>query len=316
MKLLSVLMLVVCLFMSSAHAEINMIDPGARSSYYGNFLMSYDAESQTYWAMIHVVNQLFGVTIRHRYRVYRIAQDWSDISLEFETMHSIYSMVAASEGLLYEREIFFNYTSSDIYYYHTQSRTNKRYVHYSNSLRGEMNNAPLYYNDIGLCLYDSTNNSETVLFKGKAIARDNERCIYQTEDGATFAFLFQSGTSIPVVIPENISRISNGYMLDAENMLLYSPDNSVVSVPFIAGAESISMKDGFLCALDASSEAVTLHYISLNHPEEVTSVTLPHVYDWNLNVQNGNAFFYTKPGREILALDLSTNSFKTITLTE
>lgn len=118
------------------------------------------------------------------------------------------------------------------------------------------------------------------------------------------------------MIPENISRISNGYMLDEENMMLYSPDNSVVSVPFIAGAKSISMKDGFLCALDASSEAVTLHYISLNHPEKVTSVTLPHVYDWNLNVQNGNAFFYTKPGREILALDLSTNSFKTITLTE
>ena len=97
MKLLSVLMVVACLFMSSAHAEINMIDPGARSSYYGNFLMSYDAESQTYWAMIHVVNQIFGVTVRHRYRVYRMSQDWSDISLEFETMHSIYSMVAAPE---------------------------------------------------------------------------------------------------------------------------------------------------------------------------------------------------------------------------
>lgn len=314
MKLLSVLMVVVCLFMSSAHAEINMIDPGARSSYYGNFLMSYDAESQTYWAMIHVVNQIFGVTVRHRYRVYRMSQDWSDISLEFETMHSIYSMVAAPEGLLYEREIYFVYISSDIYYYHTQSRENKRCVSYV--LCGAMDNAPLYYRDIGLCSYDSMSKSETVIIKGDVIAQDNEQCIYQTEDGSTFAFLFQSGTSIPVVIPENISRISNGYMLDEENMMLYSPDNSVVSVPFIAGAKSISMKDGFLCALDASSEAVTLHYISLNHPEEVTSVTLPHVYDWNLNVQNGNAFFYTKPGREILALDLSTNSFKTITLTE
>ena len=31
MKLLSVLMVGVCLFMSSVQAEINMIDPGARS---------------------------------------------------------------------------------------------------------------------------------------------------------------------------------------------------------------------------------------------------------------------------------------------
>ena len=60
---------------------------------------------------------------------------------------------------------------------------------------------------------------------------------------------FEKYDELNASVPENISRISNGYMLDEENMMLYSPDNSVVSVPFIAGAKSISMKDGFLCAL-------------------------------------------------------------------
>lgn len=319
MKLLSMFVAMVCLLVSSANAEVNMVDQGAKDSYYGNFLVSYDAESQTYWTMIHVVKSFAGITIGHDYRVYRLSHDFTDISLEFETKHSIYSMIATSEGLVFEREIFFNYTSSEVYYYNIQNKTNKRCVPLNvNSLCGLIDNFPLYYrHDVGLCLYNSTSNSETVLIRGqitRIINLDDECCVYQTEDGSIFTFLFQTGASIPAVLPDHISRISNGYLLDRENMLLYGPDNSVTSVPFIAGANSISMRDGFLCALDSSSDTNTLNYISLNQPEKVTSVTLPTLLDRNLNIHNGYAFFYTKHASEISVVNLSTNTVETIIL--
>ncbi len=308
------LVAVVYLLISSANAEISMVDQGAKDSYYGNFLVSYDSESQTYWTMVHVVKRFAGVTIWQGYRVYRLSHDMTNISLVFETNHAIYSMVATSEGLVYEREIFFNYTSSEVYYYNIQSKANKRYVPVNvNSLCGVIDNSPLYYrHDVGLCSYNSASNSETVLIKGRITGWDDERCLYQTEDGSTFAFLFQSGTSIPTVLPDHISRISNGYLLDRENMLLYGPDNSVISVSFIAGADSISMREGFLCALDSSSDTNTLSYISLNQPEKVVSVTLPYLLDRNLNIHNGYAFFYTTSG--ISVVNLSTNTVETIIL--
>lgn len=199
------------------------------------------------------------------------------MSLEFETNHTIYSIVATPEGLVYEREIFFNCTSSEVYYYNNQSKTNKRCIPVNvNTLFGAIDNSPLYYRrKIGLCTYNSTSNSETVLISGRITSWDDECCVYQAEDGSIFTFLFQSATSIPTVLLDHISRISNGYMLDSENMILYGPDNSAVSVSFIAGADSISMRGGFLCALHSSSGTNTLNHISLNHPEKVTSVALP-----------------------------------------
>lgn len=316
MRLFSILIVMLLLLFSSSNAETNMVDQGAKDSFHGNFLISYDLETKTYWAMVHVVKQFAGISIGHKYRVYQFSHDMTDISLVFETNHAIYSMVATSKGLVYEREIFFNYTSSEIYYYDIQDDTNMRFVPENvTSLLGVIDESPLYYkNNVGLCSYNGANNSETVLFKGNIVSWDNERCLYKTEDGTTFSYLFQSGTTLPVLLPDHISRISRGYLLDIDNMLLYGPDDDVVSIPFIKGADSVSMSEGFLCAVHSSSGINTLDYISLIQPDKVVSVTLPSLLDRNLNIHNGYAFFYTKQASEISVVNLSTNTVETIIL--
>lgn len=316
MKLLTGLVIVIMFLTSFSVAEINIVNPGARDSYYGNFCMTFDPQARIYWVMIRVDTYLGEVRLPFltRYRVYKMSHDMNNISFAFETPHSIYSMAATANGIVYAREIWLNYTSAELFRYDIQSNKNERCVP-SNvaSLCGTMDGSPIYYKkDVGLCIYNSVSNTETVLVNESIITWDEKCCLYQSENGSTFAYLFQSGTTLPVYLPDHISRISGGYLLDIDNMLLYGPDYDVVSIPFIENADSISMSDGFLCVLHSSSGVNTLDYISLTQPDEVVSVTLPPLLDRCLNIHNGYAFFYTHHASGISAVNLSTNTVETI----
>lgn len=318
MKWLTGLLVVVMFFSSFAVAEINIVNPGTRDSYYGNFCMTYDPQTQTYWVMIRVDTYLGSLRLPFltKYRVYKISHDMNHISFVFETPHSIYSMAATTDGIVYAREIWFNYTSAELYRYDIQSNKNERCVPSNvTSLCGTMDGSPIYFRqDVGLCIYNSVSNSETVLINEHVITWDENCCLYQCENGSTFAYLFQSGKTLPIVLPDHISRISRGYLLDIDNMLLYGPDHDIVSIPFIDGADSVSMSDGFVCAVHSSSEVNTLDYTSIIQPDKIVSVTLPPLLDRNLNIHNGYAFFYTKHASEISVVNLSTNTVETIIL--
>lgn len=325
MRLLSMFIIVIMLLLSCASAEVNMADWNMRNSRGMDFRLSYNSEAQTYWAMTHVVRQLFGITITHSYRFYQFSENMTDVRLMFETPHSIYNIVATPNGVMYEREIFLVYTASEIYYYDAKTQTNMRCVPGRNvgGLYGEIDNAPVYYrNGGGVCLYDSSSNSEIALVD----SNDNISCliaseggfIYKNKDGEGIALFLQPEKRIAIEYPDNISQVSNGYMLDEQNALLYTPDNTVIPVSFIEGADAISLRDGFLCSQHLSPDRTgrILSYISLDNPEEIIQIDIPLLIDRNINIQNGNAFFYTKQENKlmIVAVNLSSGATKTIIL--
>lgn len=320
-KLLSLFVALLLLCTSYANAEINMIN-GTDVSNGMSFRVSYDSNSRTYWAMTHVVKKLFGITVGHWYRVYQISENMEDVSLAFRTPHAIYDIVATSEGLFYEREIFLVGTAVDVYYYDTENHSNKNAVLRNEivKLYGEVNNSALYYrSNVGLCLYDTTTDSETVIVRNaEDILWDNTSLFYKISDGSKFAYQLQTGDVISAEYPDNVSQISNGYMLDVQNALLYTPDNTVVSVSFIEGADAVSLRDGFLCSqrLSSNGEGRILSCISLDNPEEIIRIDIPLLIDQNINIQNGNAFFYTKQENKlmIIAVNLSSGTTKTIVL--
>lgn len=321
MRLLSLLVAALFLCVSYGNAEINMVNV-VRKPDGMSFRVSYNAESQTYWVMTHVVKQLFGVTVGHWYRVYQISEDMTDISLAFRTSHAIYDMVATPEGVFYTREIVLVPTSVDIYYYDARNNSNKRAAPRGEitTLYGEVDGSPLYaQRDVGLCMYDATSNAETVLIKGiHNVLWDNTYMLYKNNSGSKFAYLLETGEVVSVEYPENITQISNGYMLDAKNALLYTPEHTVVSVPFIEGAQTVALREGFLCSqrLASDGNSRVLSYISLDNPEEIIRVDIPLLIDQNIHIVNGNVFLYTRNGTELVLVivDLSSGTTKTIVL--
>lgn len=319
-KLASMILMVVCLF-SSAHAEMNVVRKGSNDSYYGNFYMVYDPQKENYWAMLCVERTIAGIVFPFMadYCVYRIDKDLKNISLEFSTKHYIDRMVPSAKGLVYTREVLFDALHLEVLCYHIASGKSIRVIPFRDniSLLGADGDSPLYYRaGAGLCCFDIEGGKEIILIDDKEcneiIAWDENALIYRNSVGTAYSYSFADDESTPINIPDGVLYISNGYMLDKEQLMLYAPSGNETPIDFIEGASSIALEDGYLCAFFPSSTGIVVKYVSVIQPGNIISVAIPAILDRNLNMWNGKVFFYTKNGKEITFLDLATASLNVI----
>lgn len=322
MKHISVFLLIITLFCFSALSESGFIESSQSYGEKGKFNIVYDEKNGIYWAAVPNLIYIGDVVLPFivRYDVFRISEDFSQVEKSFTSPHQKFDMYVSDSGLWYERELLLSMVAVNIYEYNPKTDQNNKIIPYPvRGLLGSMNGNPLYANGesiINLYCYDSISKKET-LIANKVIpgVMNAHKLFYKGNDGQAYVCSLEDLKSRTVDLPQYISDINNnGYMLDDDNCLLYTPEGEVISVDFISGAKSIDLQDGQLYTIHAEGSKEYIRYIHLNRSDDIITVELPEGKNMCVVICNNKAFLSNSREHEIRYVDLFTGKSGNISL--
>ena len=318
MKHLSALLVLLALLFTSVASASGFIESSQSYWTTGEFNIVYDEKNDVYWAMMPSKAYIgdFVLPFFVRYDVFRISGDFSQTEKAFSDGHMKLNMMASENGLLYERELSLSGTAEYIYEYNPNTGKNKKAVPYPvEGLMGKANGKTLYVYDnpnddrvLDLYSYDISAKQETLL------ARDVVPCVmnaqslfYRGNNGQAYEYSLETMQNKAIDMPENISDVNNnGYMLNDDDCLLYTPNGNIIHVDFIAGAKSIDLQDNWLYAFHREEARQFIQYIHLNQADDVITVELPKDENLCLMICNDKAFLSDSREHEISYVDLLT----------
>lgn len=316
MKHLSIFLILFALLFSSAASASGFIESSQSYWTTGEFNIVYDEKNDVYWAMMPSKAYIgdFVLPFFVRYDVFRISGDFSQIEKSFSGGHMKLNMMPSENGLLYERELYLSGTAEYIYEYNPNTGKNKKAVLYPvEGLMGKANGKTLYVYDnpnddrvLDLYSYDISAKQETLL------ARDVVPCVmnaqslfYRGNNGQVYEYSLETMQNKATDMPENISDVNNnGYMLNDDDCLLYTPNGNIIHVDFIAGAKSIDLQDNWLYAFHREKTRQFIQYIHLNQADDVITVELPEDENACLIICNNKVFLSNSREHKICYVDL------------
>lgn len=322
MKPISVFLLIITLFCSSALSESGFIESSQSYWEKGKFNIVYDEKNDIYWAVVPNLIYIGDVVLPFivRYDVFWISEDFSQIEKSFSSPHQKFDMYVSDNGLWYERERLLSMEAVTIYEYNPKTDQSKKIIPYPvRGLLGSMNGNPLYANGesiLNLYCYDSISKKET-LIANKVIpgVMNAYNLFYKGNNGHAYVYSLEDMKSRTVDFPQNISDINNnGYMLDDDNCLLYTPEGEVINVDFISGAKSIDLQDGQLYAIHEEGSKKYIRYIHLNRSDDIITVELPEDKNMCVVICNNKAFLSNSREHEIRYVDLFTEKSGNVSL--
>lgn len=318
MKHLSVILILLALLFASIASASGFIESSQSYWTTGEFNIVYDEKNDIYWAMMPSKAYIgdFVLPFFVRYDVFWISGDFSQIEKSFSGGHMKLNMMPSENGLLYERELYLSGTAEYIYEYNPNTGKNKKAVPYPvEGLMGNANGKPLYVYDnpngdmeLNLYCYDKATEQQTLLARSVVPCIMNAQSLfYHGDDGQAYEISLQTMQNKTADMPENISDINNnGYMLDIDNCLLYTPDGGIIDVKFISGADSIDLQDSRLYSFHREENRCFIQYINLNKADDVVTIELPEDENACLIICNNKAFLSNSREHKIYYVDLLT----------
>lgn len=308
-------MLCAMLICSAAHGETVTVPQGSKYSFYGRFLASYCATSDTYWVMTKETPSIFGVLLPfgYKYRVHSISGDLESVQYAFSSMRGIYTILPTEKYVFYELENLFDSTSASLWCYNIESGAKTKVIdHPVRDLMAYVNDCIIYCDlNHNLCSFSLTSGEERVITKCQLVlSADSDAIYYSAPDGSLWAYSLHSGICSHYDGPNEINAYTVGYghVIDWDNSTLHSISGDSWRIDMRA-ASSAGLNDEYIYIFypaNSSEEMGRLAYAPLASPDHMVSIDVGVSLDRNVNVVNNNVFIYSKHAKGISVISLAT----------
>lgn len=308
-------MLCAMLVCSVAHGETVTVPQGSKYSFYGRFLASYCAASDTYWVMTRETPSISGALLPfgYKYRVHSISGDLESVQYAFSSMRGIYTILPTGKYVFYELENLFDSTSASLWCYNIESGEKTKVIdHPMRNLMACVNDCIIYCDlNHNLCSFSLISGEESVITKCQSvISADSDAIYYSAPDESIGVYDLHSGVCSRYEGSNEIHAytIGYGYMMDWDNSTLHSVSGD--SWPMdLRSASSAGLNDEYIYMFypaNSSQEMGRLEYAPITSPDHIVSIDVGVSLDRNVNVVNNNVFIYSKHAKGISVTSLAT----------
>lgn len=310
----------------TAHAEGIPMQKGSREGFGGNFLSVYSKETASYYMMTKVTPNIAGISIPfgYSYRVYQVSEDMVSIKLLFTSYHAIYGLLPAGNRIFYEREVFFDCLSSDLYCFDLETKAHYKVVQEPiRHLLAYAENSIFYLDQENIISAYSltTGNVSTIVKCQYDISSDDAAIYYCSMDGSLVAYSFGSNTYSAFSIPQGIDIRDMGYglLVDDTTDDLYRFGETCERLCQLPEGRALGLDSSYIYLYaeppyEEKDACGKLTYAPLSAPTQFTSIDVPRSLDNNINLSNGHVFCYTKNAETISVIALETGETRSIRL--